>query len=250
MEIRNYIRSKTNYTDDPYWTFDFIMDIEKRYGFNSSFYFMIGGNSQYDNNYNIKDKRVVKLIDRIIDQRFEAGYHGSFNSYNDLSLMSKEACLAGKFNKNTKYGCRQHYLRFGVPYTWRYQEASGFLYDTTVGYADNTGFRCGICHPFKPYDLHEDRVMNIWEIPLVVMDDTLYSYLALTKEKALFEIEYFFNEIKKHNGVFTFLIHNSSFANHSSLEWEKVYPEILKTIYENNGKGINGREVIDKWIKN
>lgn len=40
------------------------------------------------------------------------------------------------------YECRQHYLRFEVSTTWRIQEK-----------ADHEGFRCGICLPFKPYDL-------------------------------------------------------------------------------------------------
>lgn len=67
-------------------------------------------------------------------------------------------------------GCRQHLLRFEVPTTWRIQEKAGFVYDTTLSFADHDGFRCGICLPSEPYDLVENRILSLWEIPLTVMD--------------------------------------------------------------------------------
>jgi len=38
------------------------------------------------------------------------------------------------------YGCRQHFLKFEVPATWRIQEKAGFLYDTSLTFADHDGF--------------------------------------------------------------------------------------------------------------
>jgi len=74
-------------------------------------------------------------------------------------------------------GYRNHYLKFKVPETWGLPKEAGFKYDTTLGYADCVGFRNGMCHPFKPFDLNINSYINILEIPLIIMDRTLFDYM-------------------------------------------------------------------------
>ena len=76
-------------------------------------------------------------------------------------------------------GGRQHYLRFDVSSTWKFWEKGGFAYDSTVGYAEHEGFRCGTCHPYVPFIIDEDRVCRVQEVPLIVMDGTLRTLPAV-----------------------------------------------------------------------
>jgi len=242
---KSYFLSKDNYKMDPYWTFDYIVKQEKANNFSSSFYFMSGGNSKYDNFYSIYDERVKLEIAHLEEQGLEVGYHGSYNSCDDLNMILEENISLKEVIGYSNYGSRQHYLKFIVPNTWRHLEKAGILYDTSLGYADYYGFRCGICFPFKPYDILANRVINIWEIPLILMECTLKQpgYNELTAQEAKSVISKLIETTSKYNGVFTLLWHNTSFDSQWS-DWENVYEETLKMLNQNNCKGMSGREII------
>lgn len=243
--IKSFIRSKKNYKKDAFWTFEYITSMEKGYGFNSSFYFISGGISEFEGNYKINDERILKLIKELEDGEFEVGYHGSFNSYDDFELMKQEKEKIDEIVSVKDYGCRQHFLRFKMPYTLENQARLGLLYDTTMGYAEHEGFRCGICFPYRPYDLIQRKVLNIWEIPPVVMEFTLQgeTYRGLSQEEGLKQIERLIDTIKEYGGVFTLLWHNSTLD--SIRGWNEAYEKAMFYLYRNNCLGIDGRRLIN-----
>ncbi|MGI6776581.1 MAG: polysaccharide deacetylase family protein [Acetivibrionales bacterium] len=245
--LTGYVRNLIDYKRDPYWTFDYMTKLEKEYGCSSSFYFMSGGTTCFDGRYRIEGRKARKLVEALEERGFEVGYHGSFDSCKSFPhIWSEKLKLDGIINTGT-YGCRQHYLRFEAPLTWRIQEKCGLLYDTTVGYAEREGFRAGICVPYKPYDIFNNRTMDIWEIPLIAMDDTYHSYLALDSGEVLERLEFYMDIVRKYKGVFTLLVHNTSFHNHRLLDWNTNYCRILEKINEKNGIGLSGRDVIMTW---
>ncbi|WP_102400021.1 polysaccharide deacetylase family protein [Haloimpatiens massiliensis] len=248
--IKFYFRSKLDYTKDLFWNLDDIMKKEYEKGFKSSFYFMSGGNSQFDNNYSLQDYRIKELIEHIENKGFEVGYHGSFNSFDDINIMDEEKTRIDEIVTCNSYGCRQHYLRFSTPTTWRIQEKVGLLYDTTLGYADYEGFRTGYCFPYKPFDLIEDRVMDIWEIPLIVMDATVSNYRKLSRSEGIERIKNLIDLVEKYKGVFTLLWHNSSFDELNNVwnKWDGAYEEILDYLVYKNAYVSSGRNIINKLI--
>lgn len=243
-----YIQSKLNYKNDPYWNIEDILNLEKQKGFKSSFYFMSGGTSKLDNYYNINDPRIKGLIKVVEENGFEAGYHASFNSYNDISLMKEEKQRLDNIISSKEYGCRQHYLRFSTPNTWNQHEQVGLKYDATLGYADRQGFRCGYCFPFKPYDIVNNEVLSIWEIPLIIMDGTLAgsNYSNLSVEEGIAEIKEYIKIIEKHKGVFNILWHNSSFDQLNSVWnlWKNVYEDTLDYVSCKDALVTSGLEVL------
>ncbi|MCY6959572.1 polysaccharide deacetylase family protein [Clostridium brassicae] len=182
--------SNINYEKDPFFTFNYIRDIEKKYNFKSSFYFMTGGNSDKDNFYKINDTRILELMYKLYKENCEIGYHYSFNSFGNLEQREKEKIL-DKHVENKIYGGRNHYLRFKAPESFRISETVGLLYDTTLSFADYDGFRCGICMTYKPFDVLENRKLDIWEIPLIVMEGTLKDkkYRNLSKKDGFLAIK-------------------------------------------------------------
>jgi hypothetical protein len=74
---------------------------------------------------------------------------------------------------------RQHYLRWRNPITWRNWDQAGLDYDSSLGFADRPGFRCGTCYEYPVFDLQERRPPRLRERPLVVMETTLLEYLRL-----------------------------------------------------------------------
>lgn len=240
---RGYIKHRF-FVKDLYWTFDKLIELENSYGFYSSFYFMGGGTSDLDSNY-INRKEIKSLIELLYRSGFEVGYHGSVNSFLSPGLMKLEKRKLDVLFEGVTLGSRQHFLMFRPPYTWRYQEDSGLLYDTSMGFPESPGFRSGICFPYKPYDLLENRVMDIWEIPLIAMDTTMYSYLKLSKEETLDRIIHLIDTVRRYEGVFTLLVHNNSFEDFKDSKWDAIYEEILCYVHKNHGAGLRGRDIID-----
>jgi len=235
---------------DPRDTFDYMLNLEQKYGFKSSFYFMAGGDSSFDNRYTITEHRVKKLVKQIEARGNEIGLHGSYNSYDSPEQMAQERAKLDNVAASKDYGCRQHYLRWKVPNTWRFQEHTGLLYDTTLSFADHAGFRCGICLPFKPFDIMENRELNIWELPLIVQEGTLKgaNYQNLSPEEAYKEMVELIQAVKKCHGVFVLLWHNSSFDSLSGWAgWKEVYEKVMKYIGEQNAWVTDGREIMLWW---
>ena len=214
-----------NYKKDPYWMFDYFIRKEKN-GVSSVFFFLM--DKIPENNYNIKDRRLIELIRNLQNKKIEIGLHGSFLSSNNKDYLKKEKELLEIIIGEKKYGVRQHFLGFNVKKTWKIQNDLGFKYDTSCGFPDYEGFRCGTCHPFKIYDLENDCVLDLVEIPLIVMDGTLRDYQKYSPIKAIEVIQNLKKTCKKHDGVFTILWHNSFFYNNE--EWKEVYEESIKLI--------------------
>lgn len=244
--LKSYFQNRGDYKRDPYWTFYYILSIEKEHNLNSSFYFMSSSASDSDFRYDIHDGRVRELIFELEAYGCEVGYHGSLWSYNNKEIMDVEKKSLDEIVTNKQYGCRQHYLKFQTPFTWRYQQQSGILYDTTLTYAEHEGFRCGICFPYKPYDILKGKVMDIWETPLIIMEGTLQSemYRNLSPEEGLIRIKNIIETIKRHKGVFTILWHNSSF-DYNWEGWEYVFEETMRYLGKSNCLSMSGRELIE-----
>jgi hypothetical protein len=246
----DYLRTLFHLRKDPFDTFDYMLDLEHRFGFASSFYFMAGGGSKLDVKYSILEPRVVKLLRQIENEGFEAGMHASYYSYNNPEHMASEKARLDRGVGGEGCGCRQHYLRWKAPYTWQAQESAGLLYDATVGFADRAGFRCGFCLPFEPFDVIRDRKVNIWELPLTVQEITLRhaGYQNLHPEQAYEEIVRLIQAAKKCHGVFVLLWHNSSFDPLSGWGgWKEVYEKVMGYISEQNAWVTGGREIVLWW---
>jgi hypothetical protein len=251
MAVRDFncfLKSRFDYRQDAYWTFKYITDIEQKYGFTSTFYFMTGGETNFDNKYKYNDERIIELVNYLDKNDFECGYHGSFNSYDNFVMMKEEKKKLDEVVLNPDYGTRQHFLRFKMPITLELQEKLEFIYDCTLSFADKEGFRCGICFPYKPYDIIEDRTLNIWEIPLIVMETSIIDkrYSGYTREEAKERVMALIDEVEQYGGVFTLLWHNSSLDNNYTPTegWDKVYESIMEYLYKKNSFGSNGREII------
>jgi hypothetical protein len=244
--MQSYFQSIRDYTKDPYWTFRYLINVEEKYHFVPSFYFMASAVSDPDRRYDVNEPKIRKLIHELEAYGCEIGYHGSFESFNNKCIMDGEKKQLDLIVQKKPFGCRQHYLRFEIPLTWRYQNQAGILYDTTLTFADHEGFRCGICLPFKPYDILEDKVLDIWELPLLIMEGTLQSpmYRNLTPENGLKKIIGLIETVKKHHGVFTILWHNSSF-DYNWEGWGFVFEKTVEYLGKSNCIGLTGREIIE-----
>lgn len=200
----------TKQKSDPYLEGIFeLADSSERQNLKSAFYWMTADQSDMDSGYFAQFKDFKTIVKELQSRGHEAGFHAGYYTYDDRDRFKIEKNRLERATGLDNFGGRQHYLRFKVPNTWRLWEQVELAYDSTMGYSDNEGFRCGTCFPFHPFDLEYDRQMNIVEIPLIVMEATLIDKQGFSSERFLERVLLLAKRCKEVNGVFTLLWHNT-----------------------------------------
>jgi len=205
--LKEYYFVSKNKIKDPFDTFDWLMDKSESIGLKSRFYFISGGTSDYDNRYDIKQQ--TQLIQHIKRRGHIVGIHPSYNAYNDFEQFKKEKELLEEVCECEVEEGREHYLRFEVPTTWQVWEDNGMKVDSTCGYADKVGFRCGTGNEFSVFNILTRKKLKLKERPLILMDCTLFTYNNLNYIEALKKLEM----LKNRTNMLTLLWHNSYIAH-------------------------------------
>lgn len=235
-------KMKSDNTRNPFWNFKSILALEAQYGGKSSFYFKTTDRDIVDFIYDIEE--LTAELGNIVDLGGEVGLHGGFYSFEDPIALKKEKDRLEQSLRREVIGIRMHYLRFQVPDTWNLLSNLGFKYDTTFGYADSPGFRNGMAHPFKPYSLTTKKEIDILEIPLVLMDGTLFS---MSPNEAWDVIKNLVEVTEKCQGVITILWHNHILDQAYWGSWTKMYEKILNLLKEKNAWITSAEEVHKYW---
>lgn len=231
----------------PYWNFKKIVTIEQKYDAVSSFYLISSNTDIKRFRYNVED--LEEELGNVTDMRCEVGLHGGYYSCNDPhAIKSEKERLESVLGKKI-IGYRNHYLQFRIPETWEILQDLGFTYDTTLGYNEGVGFRNGMCHPFKPYNLITEKSMDILEIPLIIMDVSLFLQtknfaIALATAKKMIDT------VERLNGIITLNWHSNTFNCPFKRDWERMYEKILVYCYKKNAWLTNGSEITHWWNTN
>lgn len=195
----------TKQKKDPYDTFNELMDSSESLGIKSYFFFMANGETTYDNFYKSSDRFIQELIVKIKNRGHYIGIHPTYNAYNLFSQLKKEIKeLENNLQSDIKFG-REHYLRFEVPTTWQIWEDNGMDWDSSCGYADQIGFRCGTGDSFSVFNILTRKKLKLKERPLIVMDCTLFDYNHYSYNEAKEKIDIMIGR----SNQFTILWHNS-----------------------------------------
>ncbi|MGM0503186.1 MAG: polysaccharide deacetylase family protein [Bacteroidota bacterium] len=238
----HYLFTKKN----PNWNFDFLRSIEKKNNFTSTFYFLPKDLKHQDAYYSFHEKRIQDLFKRLKAEHCEIGIHGTNRSATQLKFLQSNIVELEKAAGVKVSGIRQHRLIFDMNITPYLHEEAGLIYDTTLAFAEHEGFRNSYCLPFKLYNFKEDRPFKIWEIPLHVMDATLFEYRKLNMTDAFESVQEILHEIIKFNGVFSLLWHNGFFDEILHPGIKNFYTDLLNYVITNNGNPLSGCELIKK----
>lgn len=218
---------------DPYNTFDWLMDVSEAHNLTSAFYFICGRTSAMDADYDPEHPIIRTLMRRIHERGHEIGLHPSYGSYKKPELIAQEtrrlrAVLAEENIQQSAIGGRMHYLRWEQPTTLQAWNDAGMAYDTTLGYADRPGFRCGTCFEYSAFNSQSQQALSLRIRPLVVMECTVIDdvYLGLSQpEQVIAKFVNLKNQCRSVQGIFTLLWHNSYFFENKT--YSDIYVEVL-----------------------
>jgi hypothetical protein len=231
---------------NPFWNFTTLRGWESERGFQST-YFFLEKDGKYDNSrYRFHDKRIRRLIEDLSDAGDEIGIHGTMQSYTSKSAMHRTVEHLREVSPKPVIGIRQHFLKFKPNITAQIQAQLGLRYDASLGFSEHEGFRNSYCWPFKFFDFDKQQAMDYWEIPLTVMDVTLFRNRKLNFDQSRKAIGQLASEVVKFNGVFSLLWHNSFFDEREFPGVTAHYLGMLDHLKTLGMEGVTGREIIEK----
>ncbi len=223
--------SRAGFAGDPYDVFDWFMSQSEQAGRQSRFYFMTDHelHHPYGGNYDIDALHIGALIRDIAVRGHEIGIHPTSESYHDrTALLGQSArfrrAVAANGVEQDAWGGRHHYLRWRAEMTPRFWHDAGLAYDSTLGYAEHVGFRCGTCHAFPLWGHGNRTRLDVFERPLIVMECSLLDsgYMGLETSQAAAIVQELQRAVRTVQGDFVFLWHNSALLTPSDRDLYRV----------------------------
>ncbi len=231
---------------NPFWNFDYLHQTASERGFRSTYFFLERDGKHENSRYRFNEKRIIELFREISGRGDEIGLHGTIRSATSLKAMRRTLANLTASSPEPVEGIRQHYLKFKPLDTALIQQSAGLKYDATLGFAEHEGFRNSYCWPYRIYDHKSDSPTDIWELPLIAMDVTLFYYRKLSMDEIMEVIIKLTGEVQKFNGVFSLLWHNSFFDEMEFPGIHNLYTRILDYLKSAGLEGITGKEILER----
>lgn len=227
-EIAERSRVLLGLDKDPYDTYEFQLEIIKKYKLEAVYFFLLGDYGVNDKNLPIESKKFQSLI-KMLGDYAQIGIHPSYGSNKSKEQLKKEVNRLSKVLHRDITQSRQHFLKLTLPETYRNLIDLDIADDYTMGFASQVGFRASICTPFNFYDLDTELETKLKIHPFAMMEGTLKYNMKVNPEDAMKKIQPLIDEVKKVDGIFMSLWHNDTLNNRKIwLGWKAVYENMVQ----------------------
>ncbi len=168
-------------------------------------------------------RRTIGDIMREIDlEGWEIGLHASWYAFNDPYQLRREKDAIESVINHEIVSIRQHYLHFDVVSTPVAHSEAGLLFDSTLGYSSNIGFRRGTCYPRNLVEPETGRQLPVFEIPPIIHDAAMLNPakgMRLDLDGVLLYVKDIAEKVEVVGGVLTVIWHPTyvSSADHQEI---------------------------------
>lgn len=221
----------------PHWrNIDKIAQLHSEHDLKSTFFWLatqqVGSNGVKNADYSTDQ---LKSLLRFTESN---GLHKSCNGTNfreELQLLPFDTTLN-----------RYHFLKFGLPASWKELEEAGVTLDASLGFAEHYGFRNSYGLPYQPYNFETGKAFNFVEVPLNVMDGTLQRYMQVPLKETASRIIGFLSEHPT-DAVVSILWHNTFFTNYKYGGYLEEYKKVLLYLLEQDIQSITPQEILTEF---
>jgi hypothetical protein len=209
---------------DPYDTFKWIINKQKKASNKFLFFFLVGKFSTYDKNISLVKQSFVDII-KLVSDYSRVGLKLSFFALNNIDILKKEKMDIESITNRDLMISRNSFSKLNLPINYRNLIKLNIKEDYTMGYVNRIGFRASTCTPFLFFDIDNDIQTPLLVSPYNLMDYSLLNINSfLDKSEKVYEI---IEKVKKVDGTFTTVFHNYSFSNEK--RWNR-FKEIFEII--------------------
>ena len=173
QNFRAYQQAKQDITSDPYYAFPFLFRASGVYR-SKQLYLLAGGEHPHERPYDLDAPKVREMIFLAKSRDYQVGLHPSTRAARDEHQFEQQKKHLEKILQHPIVISRQHYLLFLFPQTLHILQNQGIQEDSSLGYRDCLGYRCGTAFPYYLYDLVHNQESTILEKPLIFMDSALW----------------------------------------------------------------------------
>ena len=216
-----------------YWNVERIKEVENKFAFKSSFYFLTS-------EYNVS--KYKDILNQLNKEGWEIGLHAGFETHDNEEKMNQDIDEFKRQLGIQPIGVREHYLQFDYHNTFNFLEKNHFVYDTSLGFREHPGFLLGTSLPFNPPNENWEK-RNILELPLIIMDTSLWGYMKLDEDEGMKLIENYILNIRKFGGLLTLLWHQEAFL----MKKGNIYPKILERLSKEECFVSSGIAIAEWW---
>lgn len=238
-ELQDNFRVLSGSKKDPFDTFDKMIQLDNQclgatdeVQIKTAYFFLAGNICPQDKGYCINSELAKAVIEKVKDSGAIVGLHTSY-----YGGMHPENIVPEKTALEQATGCsihhnRHHYLAWREIEDGQALAQAGIDWDSTLGYADVAGFRLGVCRPIQLFDPIRCKLLGIEEHPLILMDRTLSEdkYMGLNMDEAWEYCQKLLVQVRRYNGEFTMLWHNTMFEIGPNNYHPELYQKILKEL--------------------
>ena len=232
---------------DPWDNFAAITELERAEGAESTSYLLVGRHAPEDGSAElhergrawIGDARGATLGDRV-------GLHGSYTVSDTTGRLHAELAELGARTGGSHPDHRFHYLRHRPVEAWPLLERAGIRSDSSLGFAEQPGFRAGTAHPYRAWDHEAGTPLELVVIPLALMDasfDERYMGIRDRAERRRRCIEVL-DAIGWHDGCASVLVHNDRLCNAADDGWTRLYRDLLRHVRTGQGRACTAGEAV------
>lgn len=234
--------------EDPYDTFDYILDCSRKYSAQSPliFFTLMGDYGIYDKPASPHNNEFRQLIQHLGDYA-KVGVHGSYYSYAEPTRLGREIQRLSDILHRPIVRNRFHFLRFSLPTAYRNLVRQSILHDYTMGYAELPGFRSGTCTIVPFFDLSSDQESPLHIHPFMAMDTTFNKHMRVSPQEATEHLHALVDEVRAVNGTFSCIFHNQNLCEDFEWKgWRPVYEDLLTYAAQspyNTNKALTGKDI-------
>jgi hypothetical protein len=227
-EVKRRIRVLCHREDDPFDTFDYMLEQRKKVpGSRLQFFALLADYGQYDKPSNHLNPHTRDLLQHL-DDYAHMGIHPGYYSPEEPRKIDIESKRLEEILHHPIFRSRYHFLRLKLPASYRMLLHAGIKDDYTMGYSETIGFRAGISVPYPFYDLDRDTETVLTIHPFCVMDTTLQKYMRQTPEEAVETYGRLVEAVRKVGGDFCCIMHNQNLSELFGWQgWRDVYEKML-----------------------
>lgn len=218
---------------DPYDCYEWLDALHLYCRLKPYYFFLVAKDTgRYDKNISTNQRAFYGLVEYYA-KTYKVGLHPSWQSGDDPRLLEEELeWLETVAGKGIIYS-RQHFIRFTLPDTFRQLLKAGIKKDFSMGYGSINGFRASVASSFYWYDLEREEKTDLKLYPFCFMDANSFFEQKQSPQQAYHELIRFYETIKKVNGVFISIWHNSILGTDNQFKgWHEMFELFMKeTVY-------------------
>ncbi len=198
-----------------------MVDLERCFGYNSTFYLLNGKGGRFGAR---SRPGSVRQLAQEIPPGWEIGLHYNYDTFLDDDRFHSQLVQLHELTGRNIVSGRAHYLRFDPQQSFAFLRKHGIRVDESSGYADRIGYRNGIAGCFQAYDTDSDKPLDIWEVPMTVMDAVLVRQYGDRAVEKFSQLVYHLSCV---GGALSIVFHPGQFFNPEHKQMLEIYHRLL-----------------------